>query len=167
MLLLGVSDNFLSQKYQVGWLELLVGHGEDAIPIGGRLVEEIFLTVLPVGASRAVVGPLIEKGLKGGLGIEPMARLEESASFAKAVHVCVDIGGDSGGGADEFINDDRLGFSLDANEIEFTEDEIGIFGREVGGFVYEDVGAVVFVEAFEAGREVHGIAQRGVAITKR
>src|SRR5258708_7059366 len=60
--------------------KLLMGHGEDAVPAGWRFVEKIFLATLPVGACRAVVRPLVENGLEGGLGVQPVALLEESAS---------------------------------------------------------------------------------------
>jgi hypothetical protein len=41
-----------------------VGHGEDAIPAGRRLIEEIILAALPIGAGWAVVAPLVENGLE-------------------------------------------------------------------------------------------------------
>jgi hypothetical protein len=34
----------------IAGVPLFVGHGEDAVPAGGRLLEEIFLAALPVGA---------------------------------------------------------------------------------------------------------------------
>ena len=53
---------------------LFVGHGEDAIPAGRRLIEEIFLAALPIiGAGWAVVGPPIENGLERFLGVLPSA----------------------------------------------------------------------------------------------
>ena len=52
---------------------LFVGHGEDAIPAGRRLIEEIFLAALPIGAGRAVFGPPVESDLERFLGVSPAA----------------------------------------------------------------------------------------------
>jgi len=52
---------------------LFVGHSENAVPSGRRLIEEIFLTALPIGAGWAVIGPLVENGLERFLGVFPAA----------------------------------------------------------------------------------------------
>jgi hypothetical protein len=46
------------------WLALFVGHGEDPVPAGRGLIEEVFLASLPIGAGRAVLGPLVQNGLE-------------------------------------------------------------------------------------------------------
>ena len=58
-----------SEKERAMRQALFVGHGEDAIPAGRRLIEEIFLAALPIGAGWAVVGPPIENGLERFLGV--------------------------------------------------------------------------------------------------
>jgi len=68
-----------------------VGHGEDAVPIGGRFVEEIFLAAFPVSAGGAIFGPLIEDGLESGLSVVPAALLEESTRFAKPIQARTSI----------------------------------------------------------------------------
>src|SRR5260370_2839533 len=50
---------------------LFVGHGEDAIPAGRRLIEEIFLAAFPIGAGWAVVGPLVQNDLERFLRVFP------------------------------------------------------------------------------------------------
>src|SRR6267154_4521953 len=52
---------------------LFVGHREDAVPARGRLIEEILLAALPIGAGRTVIGPLVENDLEGFLRILPAA----------------------------------------------------------------------------------------------
>src|SRR5260221_14674005 len=65
--------------------KLFVGHGEDAVPIGGRFVEEGVLAAFPVGAGGSVVRPLIEDGLKGGVGIKPFGLLIERGGLGETV----------------------------------------------------------------------------------
>ncbi len=60
-------------------------HGEDAIPGGGRLVEEIVLAAFPIHARRAVVGPTIEDGLEGVLGLGPLALEVEVAGLGESL----------------------------------------------------------------------------------
>src|SRR5882762_1561390 len=73
-------------------LGLFVGHGEDAVPIRRWLIEEVVLATFPVGAGGSVVRPLIENGLKGGLGVEPFAVLIERAGQAKAIEARLGVG---------------------------------------------------------------------------
>src|SRR5260370_42425322 len=71
---------------------LLMGHGENAVPAGWRFVKKIFLTTLPVGACRAVVGPLVKNGLERGLGVKPAALLKEGASLVKTIEAVMRSG---------------------------------------------------------------------------
>src|SRR5260370_7963993 len=52
---------------------IFVGQGEDTIPAGRRLIEEIFLAALPIGAGWAVVGPFVQNGLERVLRVFPAA----------------------------------------------------------------------------------------------
>src|SRR5260370_7612381 len=72
---------------------LFVGHGEDAIPAGRRLIEEIFLAAFPIGAGWAVVGPLVQNDLERFLRVFPpalpvefMGLLEEIEAGGALVH---------------------------------------------------------------------------------
>src|SRR6266566_10110181 len=129
---------------------LFVGHGEDAIPAGRRLIEEIFLAALPIGAGWAVVGPPIENGLERFLGVLPsafpvelMGPLEEVEPVAHFVRGAVNRV--FGGAADEFVDGNRLELAFYADEIEFAKDEAVVLGGRIRGFVDQDVRAVVFI----------------------
>jgi hypothetical protein len=54
-----------------------VSHRKNAIPVGRRLVEKIFLAAFPVSAGRAFVWPLIENGFERRLCVEPATLLEK------------------------------------------------------------------------------------------
>src|SRR5437016_9541892 len=92
---------------------LFVGHGEDAIPAGRRLIKEIFLAALPIGAGRAVFGPAVENRLKRFLGVFPatlpielpglLEEIEASTHFLRGT-----VNRVFGGAADEFVDADRL-----------------------------------------------------------
>src|SRR6266851_8003447 len=118
--------------------KLLMGHGENAVPAGWRFVKKIFLTTLPVGACRAVVGPLVKNGLERGLGVQPAALLKERASLVKTIEADLRVGRKIGCGGDQFVDDDGLQFAFHANEIQFAKNEARIFCCEVGGFVDEN-----------------------------
>src|SRR6266478_8040303 len=92
-------------------------------------------TTLPIGARRALVGPLIENGLESGLSIEPATLLEQSASVTKTIKEGLRVGRKIGSGGDQFVDDDGLHLAFHADEIEFAKNEAGVFRREVGGFV--------------------------------
>ena len=64
----------------------------------------------------------------------------------------------------EFVQRDRLRFSLDANEIEFAENEKRIFHGRVGRIAQENVRGIFLVQSFESRRKIHGIAQRRVSV---
>src|SRR5882724_6038104 len=104
--------------------KLFVGHGEDAVPIGGRFVEEVVLAAFPVGAGGSVVRPLIEDGLKGGLGIKPFALLIESAGLEETIKASLRVRGESFAQAKQFVDDHGFKFAFDTNEIEFAKNEI-------------------------------------------
>src|SRR6201984_553650 len=126
-----------------------MSHGEDTIPTGWRLVEKIFLAALPISACRSVIGPLIEDRLERGLSLEPAALLKECTSFLKTIEAGSRVGGKIGRGGHQFVDDDGLQLAFHADEIEFAKNEAGIFRCEVGRFVDQDVGAVVFIQGFE------------------
>src|SRR5713101_8771533 len=112
---------------------LFVGHGEDAIPAGRRLIEEIFLAAFPIGAGWAVVGPLVQNDLErflrvfpAALAVEFMGLLEEIEAGAQFVRGAVNrvfIGA-----ADEFVDRDRLKLAFHADEIEFAKDVALVLG---------------------------------------
>src|SRR5689334_19586059 len=112
---IAVSANYLAMASERR-KNLLVGHREDAVPTGGRLVEKIFLTAFPVSARRAVVGPLIENGLKRRLSLEPVALPKQNASFVKTIEADLCVGGKIGRGGDQFVDDDGLQLAFHANE---------------------------------------------------
>src|SRR6266403_2008355 len=151
---------------------LFVSHGEDAIPAGRRLIEEIFLTALPIGAGRAVIGPLVENSLEGFLGVFPAAlpvelmglleEIEASTYFVRGA-----VNRVFGGAADEFVDGNRLELAFYADEIEFAKDETVILGCGIRGFVDQDVRAVIFIQTFQARGEIHGVAESGVAVAQR
>src|SRR5437879_1964123 len=134
-----------------------MGHREDAIPTGWGFVEKIFLTALPVGACRAIIGPLVENGLEGGLSLEPAAVLKECASFVKTIEAGLRVGGKIGRGRNQFVDDDRLQLALHADEIKCAENEAGVFRCKVGGFVDQNMSAVILVQTFEPRSKIHGI----------
>src|SRR5260221_886264 len=102
---------------------LFVGHREDAVPIRRWLVEEVVLAAFPVGAGGSVVRPLIENGLKGGLGVEPFAVLIERASLAKTIEARLGVGSDRFAQTKQFVDDHGLHLACNADEIEFAENE--------------------------------------------
>jgi hypothetical protein len=59
------------------------------------------------------------------------------------------------------VDGDGAGFAFDAHAVEFLPDEGG--GLGLGGFAGDDVAAVVARESFQAGTEVDGVADDGVA----
>src|SRR5260370_23110704 len=146
---------------------LLMGHGENAVPARWRFVKKIFLTTLPVGACRAVAGPLVKNGLERGLGVQPAALLEERASLVKTIEAGLRVGRKIGCGGDQFIDDDRLQFAFHADEIQFAKNEARVFCCEVGGFVDENVGSVVFIQALNGRSKIDGIANGGEAEAQR
>src|SRR6266446_1691023 len=123
---------------------LFVSHGEDAIPAGRRLIEEIFLTALPV----ELMGLLEE--------------IEASTYFVRGA-----VNRVFGGAADEFVDGNRLELAFYADEIEFAKDETVILGCGIRGFVDQDVRAVIFIQPFQARGEIHGVAEGGVAVAER
>src|SRR5882762_10386299 len=84
---------------------LFVGHGEDTVPIRGRFVEEVVLATFPVGAGGSIVRPLIEDGLKRGLGFKPFALLIERAGLAEAVKASLSVRGKSFAQTKQFVDD--------------------------------------------------------------
>src|SRR6202140_3131980 len=151
---------------------LLVGHGEDAIPAGRGLVEEIFLAALPIGARWAVIGPTIENGLERFLGFFPTAlpvqfmglveEIEASAYFVRGA-----VNRVFGGAADEFVDGNRLELAFHADEIEFAKDETVVLGGRIRGFVDQDVRAVILIQPFQARGGIHGVAESSVAAAER
>src|SRR5712691_6569611 len=127
---------------------LFVGHGEDAIPAGRRLIEEIFLAALPIGEGGAVIGPLVQNGLERVLRVLPAAPAVELVGLLKKVDALTHFvrGAVSGifrSAADEFVNGYRLELAL---------------GGGIRGFVDDDVRAVVFIQSFQARGEIHSVA---------
>src|SRR5713101_9190670 len=61
----------------------LVGHGEDAVPVGGRLDGEIFLAAEFVDFRWSVVGPPRQHFLKCALSFRPIALEVERAGARK------------------------------------------------------------------------------------
>ncbi len=57
-------------------------------------------------------------------------------------------------------------FAFDANEIEFAKGEAGILCGAIGALVGKNVRAVIFIQTFEARREIYGVAERRVAVTQ-
>ncbi len=57
--------------------------------------------------------------------------------------------------------------AFDADEVEFAKNEVRILDGIVGALVDDNMGAVVFVQALEARREIDGVAKRGVAVAQR
>src|SRR5882762_2172549 len=151
---------------------LFVSHGENAIPAGRRLIEEIILAALPIGAGRAVAGPFVENGLErflrvfpAALAVEFMGPLEEIETVTHFARGAVNRV--FSGAADEFVNGNRLEFAFHADEIEFAEDVAIVLGGGIRGFVDQDVRAVIFIQPFQARGEIHGVAESGVAVTER
>src|SRR6266568_7551776 len=149
-----------------------MGHGEDAVPGGRRLFKKIVLAALPVGAGWAVVGPLVEDGLERALRSLPLAVAVKHASFLETFETRSHffrsaIDGIFAGAADKLADGYRLELALDANQVQFAKHEAAVLRFLVGGFIDDDVRAVVFVEPFEARGEVHGVAERRVAVTQR
>src|SRR5260370_17187969 len=99
---------------------LLMGHGENAVPARWRFVKKIFLTTLPVGACRAVVGPLVKNGLERGLGVQPAALLKERASLVKTIEADLRVGRKIGCGGDQFPYDPWFHFSFPPNLFPFS-----------------------------------------------
>src|SRR6266436_6246079 len=151
---------------------LFVSHGEDAIPAGRRLIEEIFLAALPIGAGGAVIGPLVQNGLEKVLRVLPAAPAVELVGLLKKVDALTHFvrGAVSGifrSAADEFVNGYRLELALDADEIELAEKEAVALGGGIRGFVDDDMRAVVFIQSFQARGEIHSVAEGRVAVAKR
>src|SRR6266403_2777303 len=128
---------------------LFMGHREDAVPGGWGFVEKILLTTLPIGARRAVVGPLVKNGLESGLSIEPATLLEECTGVTKTIEAGLRVGRKIGSGGDQFVDDDGVQLALHAEEIELAKDEARVFCCEIGGFVDQNVGAVVLIQALK------------------
>src|SRR5260370_42083127 len=112
---------------------LFVGNGEDAIPAGRRLIEEIFLAAFPIGAGWAVIGPLVQNDLErflrvfpAALAVEFMGLLEEIEAGAHFVRGTVNRV--FSGAADEFVDRDRLKLAFHAYEIEFAKDVAIVLG---------------------------------------
>src|ERR1700674_2432709 len=155
------------------WLRnsLLVGHGEDAVPAGGRLVEEIVLAALPVGARWAIIGPSVENRLESflrffplTLPVEVMGALEDFKARAHLIGSAVDAG--LAGAADELVDDNRLQLAFDADQVpRATHKAVGP-NRGVSRFIDQNMSPVVFVEAFEARGQIHSIPEGGVAVAQ-
>ena len=63
-------------------------------------------------------------------------------------------------GGEEFINADRLRFSIDGEEIDLTGFHID-FGQSVAVLVHDEIGTVDFVHPFQTGGDVNGVADDG------
>src|SRR5258706_8183479 len=100
-----------------------MGHREDAIPTGWGFVEKIFLTALPVGTRRAVVGPLIENGLKCRLSLEPVALPKQSASFVKTIEAGFCVRRKIRLGPHPFLDDPGLPLALHPGEMKFAKNK--------------------------------------------
>src|SRR2546425_1001585 len=74
-------------------LALFVRHGEDAVPAGRRLVEEILLAAFPVGARGPVVRPIFQHLLEHRLGIRPASTSIKSARLCEFCKSRLDAGG--------------------------------------------------------------------------
>src|ERR1700704_5119360 len=134
---------------------LFVGHGEDAVPTGRRLVEEIFLAALPIGAGWTVIGPLVQNGLEGVLCVLPVSLAVELMGLSKKIgahthFVWGAVNRVFGGAADEFVDGHRLELAFHADEIEFAKDEAVVLGGDEGVLVDYDVRAVILVQPFQA-----------------
>src|SRR5713226_5545760 len=67
-----------AQKARYSW-SLLMGHGEDAVPSGGRLIEEILLAAFPIHAGGSIFRPFLQKLLEVLLRFLPPAAVVEVA----------------------------------------------------------------------------------------
>src|SRR5713101_5062749 len=120
--------------------ELFVGHGEDAIPAGRRLIEEIFLAAFPIGAGWAVAGPFVQNGLERVLRVFPAALAVELMGLLEKIETVTHfprgaVNGVFRGAADEFVDGHRLELAFHADEIELAKDEAVVLGGGIRGFV--------------------------------
>src|SRR5713226_6562606 len=160
----GIRENEVSR--------LLVGHDEDPIPAGGRLVEEIFLAALPVGARGSLRGPFVQNCLECLLGFFPLARPVEITAPQEKLQASAEFVGGAvdawfADAANELIDGNRLKLANYADKIQLAKEEPAVADSGVSGFVDENVCAVVFVECFEARGKIHSITEGGVAIAQR
>src|SRR5260370_13424380 len=66
-------------------LTLFVGHREDAIPAGRRLIEEVFLAPLPIRARGTIIGPFVQNALERFLSVFPAALAIELMGLTEEV----------------------------------------------------------------------------------
>src|ERR1700758_2186469 len=99
---------FLGGTLTITLQKLFMIHGENAIPIERRLVEEIFLATFPVGAGRAVCGRCIKNGLESLLRKIPLACTVERPRSCEAREKFRRLRGNLRASANQFENRDRL-----------------------------------------------------------
>src|SRR6266849_67632 len=143
-----------AQKARYSW-SLLMGHGEDAVPSGGRLIEEILLAAFPIHAGGSIFRPFLQKLLEVLLRFLPPAAVVEVAGArelfeTQTQRVRCAINPQFRFASDELVDGYGLEFAFDTHQVEFTKNETAGLGRIIRRFVYDDMRAVVLIKAFEA-----------------
>src|SRR5260370_16546451 len=140
-------------------LTLFVGHREDAMPAGRRLIEEVFLAPLPIRARGTIIGPFVQNALErflsvfpAALAIELMGLTEEVEAVANFVWSAIDRA--LRGKADEFEDGYRLELAFPANEIRFWEVEAVVLHGSAGCFFDQTIPALTFFLTFSGLRFV-------------
>src|SRR5262249_116204 len=120
-----------ANAFQIGWFfegrvnvyfrDLLVIHGEDAVPVEWWLIEEIFLPAFPLGPARALCWRCFKDGLEGLLCKVPLSSAIERARSREAGDEFRCLRGNLRASANQFVNCDRLQLAFDPNLIKLSE----------------------------------------------